>query len=111
MAFLAGCGLYVYVYKWNNASVGSALTSCTTVVNYIQHDQQLRRLDWWGWDLRASDERWTYNESTLALDISDYCSTQNNNSWQHITWGKLTTGATNYTATVYEENYYDCGGS
>jgi len=59
MAFPSGCGLYVYVYKWNNASVGSSLTSCTYAVNYIQHDSNLYRLDWWGWDLRAQGERTT----------------------------------------------------
>ena len=41
---------------------------------------QLYRLDWWGWDLRAQGERWKYNTSSLTLDISDYCSDQNNNS-------------------------------
>jgi len=71
MAFPSGCGLYVYVYKWNNASVGSSLTSCTYAVNYIQHDSNLYRLDWWGWDLRPQGERWTYNASSLALDISE----------------------------------------
>ncbi len=111
MAFPSGCGLYVYVYKWNNASVGSSLTSCTYAVNYIQHDSNLYRLDWWGWDRRAQGERWTYNASSLALDISDYCSDQNNNSWKNVTWGKLTSGSTNYTATVYDEVYYACGGS
>jgi len=64
----------------DNASVGSSPTSCTYAVNYIQHDSNLYRLDWWGWDLRAQGERWKYNTSSLTLDISNYCSDQNNNS-------------------------------
>ena len=71
----------------------------------------MRRHDWWGWDLRDSEDRSVYGVRSLATDLLDFCSTGFNNAWRDTTNGSLTIVGTSYFANVYDEETLPCGGS
>jgi hypothetical protein len=111
-AYPSGCGLWETVYMSGGYVWGSDLTSCSAAMpSKITHDTWLRRLDWWGWDLRDSDSQSVYNQWSLAIDLLDRCSDSNTNSWYAATDGSLTLYGTSYFAQVYDEATLPCGGS
>ncbi len=105
--------LYLIVYinyrqtSYSNVE-GSALTSCDYLVEYIQMESVLNKYDtFWGvWADVDYDFNSVYWDRSLTNLTNFTCTTGNYSGFSGSSRGVVRSGGLQYTASVYDGNYF-----
>jgi len=102
MAYPAGCGLSVIMYRSGQSVRSSSVTSCAAPFTVGEMDNVIMFWAWLRWNVKASNTTHSGGGTSFVVNTTYNCPNTNSTEWRTETYGDLWRGSTHYMAAAYD---------